>query len=293
VIYHGTTSAGTRRDAAPGFTLYEILGQKADFCYDEVVMSWSSNRQLKYISIIVGFFAIIAIVLLYPVLTKAPTCTDRKQNGNEQGVDCGGSCSIVCSAQASVPVILWNRAFPVTGSVYNLLSMVENPNKGAAIARVSYEFRVFDTNNKLIGRRTGETYLPANQKFAVFEPRFDAGEKTIRSVSFEFTSPLVWIKRAPTIQTLPIRVTNVSYSALSTPTLSATVSNESIYNLPEFDVIAILYDKSKNAINVSKTHKESLKSNTESPLLFTWPSDIAEPVTQDLLLQINPFTTPF
>jgi hypothetical protein len=258
-------------------------------------MSWASRRQSTYLLGVFIFCALIVFAFLYPRLTQAPTCFDGKQNGTESGIDCGGTCVRVCTAAVAEPLVIWKRAFQVTGSNYNLVALVENTNKNTGIANIGYEFRIYDTNNILIGRRQGSTFIPPNQQFAVFEPRFDAGQSEIKSVTFEFIEPFAWVKKAPTLQTLPVRVDNiVQGDDTQYPTITARISNDSIYDLPPFDVITILYNQDHNAITASKTHKESLPSNTSSPLLFTWPQPLLEDVaTKDMLVQINPFTTSF
>jgi len=229
------------------------------------------------------------------MLFKKPTCSDGKQNGTESGIDCGGSCSLMCKTDVSDPSVIWSRAFHVVDNNYNLVAYVENRNKNSAVVSAKYEFRIYDTNNKLLGRREGTTFIPPNQQFAVFESRFDSGESNIKSVTFEFLSPLVWVKKFPTLQTLPIRVKNIIFNDdKNTPNLSATISNESVYDIPEFDVIAILYDIDKNAINASKTHKYKLLSNDNIPVTFTWPEALsAVPVTKDVMVSINPFSVSF
>jgi hypothetical protein len=259
-------------------------------------MSWASKRQFKYFSIFILLIAIIVFLIIYPVLFKKPTCSDLKQNGTETGVDCGGSCSLMCKKDIVAPVVLWSRAFPVVGTNYNLVAFVENRNKTSGVISASYEFRIYDTNNKLLGRREGKTFIPPNQQFAVFEPTFDSGESKIKTVTFEFQEPVTWIKKFPTLQTLPISVKNIIFDDnMDTPRLSATVVNDSIYNIPEFDVIAILYDINKNAINASKTHKAGgLLSNKSLPITFTWPEVLsAFPVTEDVIVSINPFSVSF
>jgi len=258
-------------------------------------MSWASKRQFKYLSFFILAVAIIVFLFIYPLIFKKPTCSDGKQNGTETGVDCGGSCSLVCTPDIVEPVILWSRAFPVTGSNYNLVAFVENRNKNSGVVEAPYEFRVYDTNNKLLGRKQGTTFIPPNQQFAIFEPRFNSGESQIKSVSFEFTAPLVWVKKDPTLQTLPFTVSNIIFDDnKDTPGLSAVVKNESIYDLPQFDVIAILYDEEHNAINASKTHKDKLLSGNNTPVMFTWLEELSStPITKDVLIQINPFSVDF
>jgi len=258
-------------------------------------MSWASRRQLKYFSGFMFVIALIVFAFIYPMIFKKATCSDLKQNGEETGIDCGGACARVCEEETTAPVILWSRFFPVVDTNYNLVAFVENRNKGTAVLNAQYEFRIYDTNNKLIGRRQGTTFIPPNQQFAVFESRFNSGESKIKSVSFEFIQPLLWVKKAPTLQLLPIHVEDINLdNNVDTPTLYANIVNDSIYTIPEFDVIAILYDETGNAINASKTHKSKLSNNDILPVVFTWPEAFSSiPATKDILISIDPFSVSF
>lgn len=258
-------------------------------------MSWASRRQAIYFSIVLVIFGLLIFAILYPIIAKAPTCADGVKNGGELDIDCGGGCERLCSSQVSEPVVLWSRAFPVLGSVNNLVAFVENSNRGAAVQKASYEFRVYDTNNRLIGRREGTTFIPPNQQFAILEPRFDSGRSDIRSVTFQFTGTLAWMKKAPTLQTLPLRVGSVIFGEdAGAPTLTAQMANESIYSIPGFDVVVILYDKDHNALQASKTHKDGLPTNVTASLFFSWPLPFSgEPVTWDIFPMIDPFSVTF
>lgn len=258
-------------------------------------MSWAVKRQLKYLSGLMLIIALIVFAFIYPVIFKKPTCFDGKKNGEETGIDCGGQCLIVCKEETVAPVVIWSRAFNVIGNNYNLVAYVENRNKTAAAYEVSYEFRAYDGNNKFIGRKEGKTFIPPNQPFAVLETRFNSGESDLKTVSFDFNPNITWIKKSPVLTTLPLRISNISMdNNEDTPTLKATVNNDSVYDLPEFEVVAILYDINNNAINASKTHKDGLKSNSSTNVVFTWPEALeGVPVTQDILVQINPFSVSF
>lgn len=258
-------------------------------------MSWASRRQFKYISIILVILLLILFWIFYPMIFKKPTCFDEKKNGTETAVDCGGSCLRVCGVDVSAPVVVWSRAFPVTANIYNLVAYIENPNMNVAIEKVNYEFRIYDINNTLIGRREGSTFIPPNQAFVVFEPRFNAGEMQVRSVTFELLSPYNWVKKEPTLNLLPIKVENIVLDNNSyLPSLTAKVKNDSIHDIPFFSAVAILYDVEHNVVNVSKTEKDGILSNASLPISFTWPEVLSgTPVKSDVLIQINPFTTSF
>ena len=258
-------------------------------------MNWAAKRRLQYLAGFFGVIFIILFIIFYPVIFKKPTCNDGKKNGNELGVDCGGSCSLICKDTASDPLILWSRAFNVVGNDYNLVAYVENQNRDAAIEKISYEFRIYDDKNLLIGRRQGTAYIPPNRQFAIFEPRFNSGQSVVKSVMFDFTEPFVWVKKEPTLNTLPIYVDNIAMgNDGSSPSLSARIKNDSVHDLPQFDVIAILYDKDGNAINASKTVKSGLLSGSSSDVTFTWPEALSDtPVKKDVIIMINPFSVSF
>lgn len=258
-------------------------------------MSWASRRRFQYFSGFFAFLLVIIFIFIYPIIFKDPTCFDKKQNGSELGIDCGGSCSLFCQNQNKEPIILWSRAFNVTGDNYNLVALIENPNKDAAIKNISYEFKIYDNNNLLIGTREGSTYIPSNQQFAIFESRFSSGNSQLKSVTFNFTSPFIWQKKDPVLNTLPLRIDNVIFSSENgSSLLTSRMTNESIHDLKEFDVVTILYDEDYNVLNASKTYKEGILSNTSIKVMFTWPEALKkDPTFKDILPQINPFTLSF
>lgn len=258
-------------------------------------MTWASKRRWQYLGGLFLFIALILFWILYPIIFSTPTCDDKKKNGSENGVDCGGQCSLICKIDTREPVVLWSRAFHITANSYNLVAFIENPNINGAVRSVSYEFRIYDDNNMLIGTKTGKTFLPANQQFVVFGPRFDAGNSKIKSVLFDFTEELSFFKKPSVINELPIYINNISFNTNDNSTsLTAVMNNESIYDLPSFDVVAIFYDKDHNAVNASKTHKDSLATNSKTNLVFTWPKGFDEnPASEDLIPIINPFEAEF
>lgn len=257
-------------------------------------MSWARKQQFKYAMIVLGFLILIILLFTYPIIFKKPSCFDGKQNGQETGIDCGGECLLVCQNESYEPVVLWSRAFPVTNNIYNLVALVENQNQSVATEKIFYEFRAYNQDNILIGRREGSTYLPANQQFLVFEPKFDGVENQVKSVSFEFKPNNAWSKKPPITQTFPVFIRDITLSSDEAPVLKARITNESIYNFPEFDVVTVLYDGERNAISASQTYKEGLKSNESLDVFFSWPKPFdREPVYKEVWIQINPFSVSF
>ena len=235
-------------------------------------MNWALRRKILYLAIVVAFFVLLGFLIIYPKLNQAPTCSDGKQNGTETGVDCGGSCALACTYQVDQIKVLWSRAFEVVPGRYNAVAYLENSNQNTAINKISYRFRFADKDNIYIGKREGTTYVPPSGKFAVFESAIDMGSSIPVYTTFEFTEEPVWVQvPEQKIDQLKVLVSDINLTNEdSSPALSATVKNTSLFKIPEVNVIAILYDASGKAVSASRTYLDTLGAEASSDINFTW-----------------------
>ncbi len=245
-------------------------------------MTWALKRQIFYIIILILFVGVFGFIIISPSLNKAPTCSDGKQNGTETGIDCGGSCPNACLADTSPISVLWARSFEVVPGRYNAVAYLSNHNKNDAVEKISYTFRFADENNIYIGERTGTTYVPPGENFAVFEPAIDIGNSIPVYTNFTFTEAPSWLQVDQTkIDQLKVLVSNIQLTAADTaPRLSATVTNNSLFTIPNVDVVAILYDASGNAVSASSTYLAQLNPLSSANVNFTWPEPIQGAVVQ-------------
>jgi len=236
-------------------------------------MTWAGRRKLFYIAIIVGFFVVFGFLIIYPKINKAPICTDAKQNGTETGIDCGGTCPIACTFQVDQVSILWSRIFKVVDGRYNAIAYLENQNQNTVINKINYRFRFADKDNIYIGKREGSTYVPPSGKFAVFESAIDVGNSIPVYTTFEFTETPTWIKvQKEKVDQLKVLVSDIKLENETTsPILSATIKNNSLFEIPEVNVIAILYNQAGNAISASRTYVDVLRGEESAQINFTWP----------------------
>lgn len=239
--------------------------------------TWALRRQIFYVAILVLFFSIFGLIIISPNFNKAPSCTDGEQNGDETGVDCGGSCVNACLAQMDPVAVLWARVFKVVPGRYNAVAYLENHNKNAAINKINYRFRFADKNNVYIGKREGSTYVPPSGKFAVFEPGIDIGNSIPVYTTFEFTQIPQWaLVSQEKINQLKVFVSNISLINEDTnPLLSAVIKNSSLFTIGEIDIVAILYDANHNAVSASRTYLEALAGEQSKDITFTWPEPLS------------------
>lgn len=253
-------------------------------------MTWSDKRKLMYavtvFLILVLFGGLWYIFFGY----EAPSCIDKKQNQSEEGVDCGGPCSIICTAQVTPPLVLWQRVFPLGGGLSNAVAYIENSNTNLGVQEAIYSFRLYDDKNIIVAERKGRTFIGPNSRFAIIEPRISTGERVPTRAFFEFLSFSNW-ERTDNLRPPPMFVRDEKLTNESTLTrLDATLKNGTIVDIDNIDAVAILYDKNENAVAVSSTKVDTLPKEGSVNLVFTWPKIITDDIGRiEVIPRVDPF----
>jgi len=239
-------------------------------------MTWALKRQLLFLGIFIVLLLALGYLIISPYINKTPTCTDNKQNGDETGIDCGGSCAKACIFEVDQISILWARTFQVIPGRYNAVAYLENHNKNTVIKKINYRFRFADKDNIYIGKREGETFIPTGGKFAIFEAGIGVGNSIPVYTTFEFTEMPVWTKVSEDkVKQLKVLVSDIKLENQDTsPRLSTTIKNDSLFIIPEVSVIALLYDEKGNAVSASHTYLDVLETEESENINFTWPEPI-------------------
>ena len=255
-------------------------------------MNWALKRQAFYLFIIIIFFSVLAFYFIFPYFDKIPTCTNGKQDGTETGIDCGGSCSLACTKEVDQISIFWSRAFRVVPGRYNAVTYLENKNENTVVNKIKYRFRFADKDNIYIGKREGETFIPAKGKFAIFEGAIDLGNSVPVYTTFEFMEKPNWVQVSKEeINQLKVFVSDIKLENENTePKLSAVVKNNSLLRIPEVSFIAILYDAQGNVVSTSHTYFDLLKGEENANINFTWREPFSSVVvTKEIIPMFNIF----
>lgn len=232
---------------------------------------WATRRQFIYLSIIFIPIFVFVFLFLFFFYYEEPTCFDGKQNGDEVGIDCGGSCNLLCESQIIEPIVLWERSFEVAPGVYNATAFIENPNVNAVAYDVSYTFELFNDKNLKIAESSGLVKIPKNQKFAIFEGPISTRKEKVSRTVFKFEKEPVWYRE--TGNNLNISISDeVLKDSDSKPKLTATVKNNSPENISNIEFIALVSDFSGKVIHTSRTFLDSLESRSSKQIFFTWPN---------------------
>jgi hypothetical protein len=231
--------------------------------------SWSAKRKYGYFFALVLFLAAAIGLPVFLTLYKAPTCSDGKQNGSERGIDCGGACTRLCPADFASPRVLWSYSMNIVPGVYNTMAYVQNPNQNVEVKSITYLFKLYDDQGILVAQREGATFIPAGQKFAVFEGGIRTGERIPARTTFEFTDLPIW--RVGTAVS-KIKVLSVDVDQGSSPKAEVRIKNDAVdQGFSNVDAFVILYDKDDNRVAFSKTVIEKIAPSELQTLYFTWP----------------------
>lgn len=243
-------------------------------------MSWASKRRSIYISGVIITAIVIMAPIVFSIFNKEPTCFDGKQNGDERGIDCGGSCEILCSLEASDPAIIWSRSFKVSEGIYNAVAYIKNPNFNVGILKIPYTFKLFDNKNLLIAERKGSTFIPPNTVVPIFENTIYTGERIPIKTFFEFNSKFIW-SRIDEYKGNDLKVSEIKLSNVETsPRVDAVLSNTSIIDIKDIEAVVIVFDHNDNAIAVSSTFIEKLPNRSSRDIVFTWPDKFSSKTTR-------------
>lgn len=233
---------------------------------------WATRRRTIILSAIVLSLSALSFAMFWMFWYKTPTCFDKMQNGDETGIDCGGSCVLLCNADVTAPIVRWDpRLFEISPGLWSVLVYVENPNIGADATYVPYNLTIFDENNVVLNKREGATILPRHKTVGIFEGGIVIkGDARPKRAVFELGNEIVWKKSEPTTDN--ITITHSSLLRLdSTPRVEASIKNNSTEEIKNIELVISIFDGADNAIAASRTFVEKLKKNENTNVFFTWP----------------------
>jgi len=233
--------------------------------------SWSQRRKLIYSSSVILIAAIVIGLPLFFYFYKSPTCSDGIQNGDETGIDCGGSCQRLCQNSFLVPVVAWTRLENVAPGLYNVAAYIQNLNTNAVALSVPYHVIVYDSAGVEITEYTGNVTLPPHRNTLAFNGAVNMGKRIPAKALFEFAQAPNWQTAADPLAALTVGDKKYSEDSGGT-SLLVTLNNTSVNKISTVDVYAVLYDRNGNALGFSKTIVDSIPAYGSTVAPFTWPT---------------------
>lgn len=253
-------------------------------------MSWTQQRKSFVTFFVVATLFCGATLVTVPFLITDPTCTDKKENGTESGIDCGGTCSVVCSTNNNTVRILWERAVLVDTGLYDAVGYISNANNNATPRKVRFSVTVFDEKGDSIATRKGESLVRAGAGTALYAPGIETGGRIVGQTRFTIqeVSPFEKVTNEDILQA--VQVVKESFeNASGKPRLTVDVKNDLFDDLPNLDLIALLFDEEDTLVAVGKTFVERVPARATARAYFSWRLPFSKPTRTEIQLLIPAF----
>jgi len=238
---------------------------------------WAQNRQTAIVLVFLGFLGAVVFGVYALFFHKTPTCFDGILNGSEDGIDCGGTCTLVCPFNTAEPNILWSRSFEISDGVYNLTGVIENPNFDVKV-ETQYKFEAYNAQNALVEEVFGGVTIYPTQKKPIFEPTIRTGFQDIARVFLRIVGEPIWTKSDQLEQTVFVTSRNLEDQDTA-PKLEVSLVNRGIVPERNMSITAVLYNTDGNVVQSSQTFLDYIDRDDQASVFFTWPEAFTEEVT--------------
>ncbi|EKD59009.1 MAG: hypothetical protein ACD_56C00009G0001 [uncultured bacterium] len=234
------------------------------------------NQTVIKRTIVIFVFVLIFLllsILLYSVFAPDATCSDKKQNQAEKGIDCGGPCSPCKNIQAA-DIVVQEVAVVIGGSdTYDAVAKVYNPNDSLGAMEFKYIFNLKDATGNVVASYEGKDFiLPVDTKYVT-----GLGIKTdnnAKPVSAEFLiSDTVWTALG-SVEKPQLGVYNKKFDKAPTGEGSEAegmLRNESAYDLNKISLVIILRGGDGKIVGVNKTEKNVVHVKEQRDFRINWP----------------------
>ncbi|MFH1473052.1 MAG: hypothetical protein ABIF06_01390 [bacterium] len=234
---------------------------------------WAIRRKRIILSLVLAVLILLIGVPLFFLFYRAPTCDDGKRNGDETGVDCGGSCQLLCAVESLPPVQSGDpQVLTVATSTYEVVALFDNPNTEAEVYRAGYTIKLYESANSVpVKTIEGETYIPKNKTFAIFEGPFLLEEAIPQTAIFNWKNEsLIWQKTEREAPAVTIQNKQFTKETVA-PRLEIIVENSSLKSVNNLELIVLVSDETGNIFAGSRTFVNSLAPGQLTPVVFSWP----------------------
>lgn len=260
--------------------------------------SWRKRRKKMFIYSFALMLLAFTFYKVYPYLYPAPTCFDNKINGDEAGIDCGGSCELSCHTEVIPVEVKFSRAIKTEENLYDLIAMIQNKNTNKNIkdSIINYTFSIYDKAGSLLNKVNGFSAMQVGQTFPIILQNIpldltNSGNevsKVVTNISFNGDD---WIKVDPVFAEnfFVIESTDFVQNRNNISQLSVVLKNRTKANFKNIPVRITLEDEVGNFIAVNETIMPEIKAEDFANLSFTWriPLDIENPK-----ITVYPIVTP-
>jgi hypothetical protein len=235
-----------------------------------MALSWAGRRKALVIVIIASVAVAFLAALAFSVFYQTPTCFDQKQNQDELGVDCGGSCTTLCKSQVgTAPIVRFVRPLAPQPGRTDIIAYIDNPNGAATANAAPFTLEVYGADRALIAKKDVTVDLPAATTVPLYLADVVPTGAVAAQAFLSFNPDRAKWTRAAERAPIP-QVDAIVIQDGERPRVTATLVNPIAKPFYNVTLVATVFDPAGNAIAASQTFVGQLAAQGTSPLTFTW-----------------------
>ncbi len=217
-------------------------------------MDWASRRRFIIASVVVGTLLLLTSTLVFWKTYQPPSCSDGKQNQDETGIDCGGSCPYLCVQENIPPTVLYALPLTTADGRTDVIAMIENKNAQSAARGVSYTLSLYDAAGAVLKEIDGTVDLPPHGQVPVYLPKALTQGTPARAFLQIENTKIAWYAMDSDPRIVPDLEPKPIVLPADKPRLDVSVTNSSLYPLSRVPLVAIIFDTaSGNVVTASAT----------------------------------------
>lgn len=227
------------------------------------------------------------VIFYFTNLYAAPSCQDGKRNQEEQGIDCGGPCSAVCTSRAAAPTTIFTSLIRNKTGRVDLISSVENKNGEASAKNVPYRVTLHTATGEKVRELSGSLDLPPHTVVPIFIPGVTTdSEGVARAFLTVDASAPRWVTTPSDPRNMPRVVVAPIGGVPEAPRVSATLTNSSLVPIVGLPVVVFVRDSSTgNVVAASRTIVPRIDPQKSATAIFTWNEPFA---TSSVRVEVTP-----
>jgi len=208
--------------------------------------------------------------LVYQLFPHPPraSCVDNIQNQGEEGVDCGGPCSIACLHPEEL-ILLQAKIIPAKEGFVDLFAELRNDNLTLGVPLLRYTFELYDEAGALITSKQGVTYILPNTMKYIVENALSV-RQIPKKVKFVFQEPQ-FKELKDYIKPQLVALNTASDDELGFVRVRGTLANRTNHSYHRVNLIVLLRDDVKRVVGASQQEITTLVSNENRFFDLRWP----------------------
>jgi len=225
-----------------------------------------------YLAIFIGL-----VWFVYSLEFKAaPTCSDNDKNGDEAGVDCGGSC-VSCEIKNLKPLSAGQAILLGSGRNFSAVAVIRNPNSDFGTNSFDYEARFYDASGVLLKSSRGTEFIYPGETKNIIE----AGAKIVEGIPTRAEIELLnagdisWLKNIDFFEPAYELKSAAAYFENGQVVISGYVANMTNFAFSRVIISAFAFDNFGIKIGASKYEIKNLKPFGVAGFKILIPVDVA------------------